>query len=101
MFDGYPGIARSINEAWNKAKDYYGKIDQSVAWIAPTVMNPRFKMKYFEDKWTSSESHALHIAKPKVKKLWDEVYKRENVIIRPLLPLLVAPLINYLRDLLD
>ena len=58
-------------------------------------------MKYFEDKWTGSESHALHIAKPKVKKLWDKVYKRENVIIRPLSPPSIALLIDYLRDLLD
>ncbi|PMD13219.1 hypothetical protein NA56DRAFT_712254 [Hyaloscypha hepaticicola] len=70
-FDGYPGIARSINEIWNKAKVYYGKIDQSVTWIFSTVMNSRFKMKYFEDKWTGSESHFLRTAKPKVKKLWD------------------------------
>jgi hypothetical protein len=26
-FNGYPGITHSINEAWNKAKDYYSKID--------------------------------------------------------------------------
>jgi hypothetical protein len=68
-FDGHPGIARSINEAWNKAKDYYGKTDQLVAWMASTVLNPRFKMKYFEDKWTGDESHVLRTVKPKVKKL--------------------------------
>jgi hypothetical protein len=49
-FNGYPGIARSINETWNKAKDYYNKTDQLMAWIALTVLNPRFKMKYFKDK---------------------------------------------------
>jgi hypothetical protein len=68
-FDGHPGIARSINEAWNKAKDYYGKTDQLVAWIALTVMNPIFKMKYFEDKWTGNESQFLRTVKVKVKKL--------------------------------
>jgi len=26
-FNGHPGIVRSINEVWNKAKDYYGKTD--------------------------------------------------------------------------
>jgi hypothetical protein len=68
-FNGYPGITRSINEAWNKAKDYYGKIDQLMAWIALIVLNPRFKIKYFKDKWTSNESHVLRTVKPKVKKL--------------------------------
>jgi hypothetical protein len=101
MFNGYPGIVRSINEAWNKAKDYYSKTDQSITWIALTIMNPRFKMKYFKDKWTSNESHALHIVKLKVKKLWDKVYKGKNVIIRPLSPPSIALLIDYLRDLLD
>ena len=100
-FHGHPGIACSITEAWNKAKDYYGKTDQSVAWMASTVMNPRFKMKYFEDKWTGSESHVLRTAKPKVKKLWEDVYKRENVIIRPPSPPSVAPPVDYLADLLN
>ena len=36
-FNGHPGIARSINYAWIKAKDYYGKTDQSVAWMASTA----------------------------------------------------------------
>jgi hypothetical protein len=26
-FDNYPSITRSINETWNKVKDYYNKID--------------------------------------------------------------------------
>jgi hypothetical protein len=82
-FDDHPGIKRSIIEAWYKVKDYYGKIDELVAWIALIVMNPRFKMKYFEDKWLSNESHFLRISKPKVKKLWEDVYKRETVIIWP------------------
>jgi hypothetical protein len=100
-FDGHPGIARSINEAWNKAKDYYGKTDESVAWIASTVMNPKFKMKYFEDKWTGTESHFLRAAKPKVKKLWEGVYKGESVVIRPQSPPSVAPPVDYLTDLLN
>jgi hypothetical protein len=100
-FNGHPGIARSINEAWNKAQVYYGKTDQSVAWIASTVMNPRFKMKYFEDKWTGNESNFLRTAKPKVKKLWDDVYKRENVVIRPQSPPSRASSVDYLENILS
>jgi hypothetical protein len=58
-------------------------------------------MKYFKDKWTSNESHVLRTVKPKVKKLWEDVYKRKNVIIWSLLPPLIALPVNYLRDLLD
>ena len=100
-FDDHPGIKRSITEAWNKAKDYYGKTDELVAWIALTVMNSRFKMKYFEDKWSGNKSHFLRISKPKVKKLWEDVYKRETVIIRPQSPPSVAPPVDYLEDILS
>jgi hypothetical protein len=100
-FHGYPGIARLITEVWNKAKDYYSKTDQSVAWMASTVINPRFKIKYFEDKWTGSESHVLYTTKPKVKKLWEDIYKCENVIIWPPLPPSVTPPVNYLTDLMN
>jgi hypothetical protein len=64
-------------------------------------MNPRFKIKYFKDKWTGSKSHFLRIAKPKVKKLWEDVYKRENIIIRPQSPLPATPSINYLINILS
>jgi hypothetical protein len=96
-FNNHPGIARSINLAWNKANDYYGKTDESVAWIASTVLNPKFKMKYFEDKWTSTESHFLRTTKPKVKKLWEDVYKREAVNIRPQSPPSTGPPVDFLR----
>jgi hypothetical protein len=100
-FDNHPGIARSINLAWNKASDYYGKTDESVAWIASTVLNPKFKLKYFEDKWTGSESHFLRIAKGKVKKLWEDVYKRETMIIRPQSPLPASQPADFLADILN
>jgi len=64
-------------------------------------MNPRFKMKYFEDKWTGSESNFLRTAKPKVKKLWDDVYKRENVVIRPQSPPSRASSVDYLENILS
>jgi len=69
--------------------------------MASTVINPRFKMKYFEDKWIGNESNFLYTAKPKVKKFWKDVYKRENVIIRLQSSPLVNPPIDYLRDILD
>ena len=69
--------------------------------MALTVLNPRFKIKYFEDKWTGNKSHFLRTAKLKVKKLWDEEYKRKNVIIRPQSPPSPAPPIDYLANILD
>jgi hypothetical protein len=58
-------------------------------------------MKYFKDKWTSNESHVLYTVKLKVKKLWEDAYKRENVVIWPPSPPLIAPLVDYLVDLLN
>jgi hypothetical protein len=49
-FSDHMGIQNSITLAWNKAKDYYGKTDESVAWMASTVLNPQFKFKYFKEK---------------------------------------------------
>jgi hypothetical protein len=64
-------------------------------------MNSRFKIKYFEDKWTGSESNFLRTAKPKVKKFWDDIYKCENVIIRSQLSPLRALSVNYLENILS
>ncbi len=58
-------------------------------------------MKYFENKWTSSESLFLHATKLKVKKLWDNIYKWETIVIQPQLSPLVNPPINYLAGLLN
>ena len=69
--------------------------------MALTVLNPRFKIKYFKDKWTGNENHFLRITKLKVKKLWNKEYKYENVIIQPQLPLSLALPINYLTNILD
>jgi hypothetical protein len=99
-FDNHLGITYLITKVWNKVKDYYSKTNKSIAWIALTVMNLKFKIKYFEDKWMGTESHFLHAIKPKVKKLWEDIYKRETVIW-PQLPPLVALLVDYLTDLLN
>jgi hypothetical protein len=58
-------------------------------------------MKYFEDKWTGSKSHFLRTAKPKVKKLWENVYKHENVILQPQSPPSPAPPVDYLVNILS
>jgi hypothetical protein len=47
-FHGHPGIQSSITLAWNKAKEYYGLTDASIAWVAALVLHPRFKWVYFE-----------------------------------------------------
>ena len=42
-FNNHQGIQTSITLAWSKTKEYYGKTDASVAWIAALVLHPRWK----------------------------------------------------------
>lgn len=77
-FNEHPGIQSSITEAWNTAKEYYGKTDASIAWMAALVLHPRFKWKYFDDNWKgiSGLARTINPSKTKLKKLWTEKYKR-------------------------
>ncbi len=101
VFDNHIGIQNSITLAWNKAKDYYGKTDESVAWIAATVLNPKFKFKYFEEKWTGNEAHFIKSGKAKVKKIWEDVYKQETVVPRAQSPPEAEQPVDYLAGIID
>jgi hypothetical protein len=37
--------------------------------MAATVLNPKFKFKYFEEKWTGSKANFIKIGKTKVRKI--------------------------------
>ncbi len=58
-FRNYKGIQNSITLAQTKAKDYYGKTNESIAQMASTVLNPKFKFKYFKEKWTRNKANFI------------------------------------------
>lgn len=41
-----------IDAAWDKLNKYYNKTDDTMAYMAATVLNPLYKWKYFEGVWT-------------------------------------------------
>lgn len=75
-FLDHPGIQSSITLAWNTTKQWYGKTDQSIAWVAGVALHPRFKFAWFDEKWTSAgEARALASSKTKLRRLWESEYK--------------------------
>lgn len=101
VFNNHHGIQNSITLAWNKAKDYYGKTDESVAWMALVVLNPKFKFKYFEEKWTGNEAHFIKSGKADVRKIWEDMYKQETVIQRPQSPREAEQPVDYLAGIIS
>ena len=44
-------LAKSIDLAWNKMKDYYKKTDIAKVYLVASVLDPRIKLRYFEINW--------------------------------------------------
>jgi hypothetical protein len=80
-FNHHEGIQSSITLAWNKAKLYYNKTDESIAWIAATALHPRFKWQYFQEQWQANAALRPYLAptKSKFKRLWENKYKSETI----------------------
>src|SRR6266536_52515 len=64
-------------------KNWYGKTDHSIAWVAGVVLHPWFKFNWFDDKWTSAgEARALTSSKTKLRRLWENTYKSDDLLGR-------------------
>jgi hypothetical protein len=44
-------FATCINLAWVKLDEYYSKTDRSPIYVASVILDPRLKLRYFEEKW--------------------------------------------------
>jgi hypothetical protein len=80
QFNDHPGIQQSITLAWNKTQEYYKKTDASIAWMAALVLHPRWKWSFFEEHWTGGEARFVTAGRTKLKKLWEDQYKKQVVI---------------------
>jgi hypothetical protein len=78
-FNNHKGIQNSITLAWNKANEYYGKTNLSIAWIAGVVLHPRWKWAHFEKNWTMGSAKYVTSGKKRFKQLWEEVYKGDGL----------------------
>lgn len=79
-FGDNPRIQSSITLAWNKATEYYGKTDFSIAWMASLILHPRWKFIHFEQKWTGNLRQYVTKGKKDIRTLWEAQYKAEPVI---------------------
>lgn len=56
----------AIDTSWNVLKKYYNLTDESPAYVAAVVMDPRRKWGYFEKNW-NTPTMRLHLAVAKQK----------------------------------
>jgi len=49
-----PLIASMINSGWSKFNKYYELTDDTHAYVAATILNPRRNWKWLEKKWSES-----------------------------------------------
>jgi hypothetical protein len=59
--EGQWHFATQIRLALDKAQEYFAKLDDSPAYLASTVLHPRFTWKFIESQW-SAEEHGLRQA---------------------------------------
>lgn len=60
--------------AWQKANEYYCKLDNSPVYLAAIALHPGFKWQYIENRW-STRMDWVNAGLKKVKDLWQDQYK--------------------------
>jgi hypothetical protein len=67
----------NINLAWQKLDEYYTKTDDTPLYVTAVVLHPRFKRRWFENKW-KERADWLELVDDKVNKVWQQ-YKDLSV----------------------
>ena len=65
-------LKAAINLGWKKLNKYYTLSDDTTAYRAAIYLNPRFKMAWFERKWSSIHPAWVH----DVRRVMEDQYKR-------------------------
>jgi hypothetical protein len=63
-------FATCINLAWVKLNDYYSKTDRSPIYVVSVILDPRLKLRYFEEKWVMHRDW-IDKARSEVVKMYD------------------------------
>jgi len=81
----YTFLQAGAAAAWLKTEEYYGKVDESAAYYAASVLNPAFKWVWFEERWENDQVKKVWLegdpakneigVKGLVRELWEEEYK--------------------------
>ena len=71
-------MAPRVYEAWYKLEKYYKHTDDTIVYVAATVLNPICKWHYFERRWTTPVLQSfLASMQAKVKQLWITDYAEQ------------------------
>ncbi|CAB4428634.1 unnamed protein product [Rhizophagus irregularis] len=74
-------IALAANAAWNKLYEYYNKASEETHYIA-TILDPRWKIKYFKD-WEDEENGDDNIYYKNAKKIFTRKFDEYRSIYYP------------------
>lgn len=72
-----PYLATMMETAWAKLADYYELTEDSLVYLAATVLNPSLKWAYMERTWKEKEEW-IERAKSRVAQLWRDTYKSKT-----------------------
>jgi hypothetical protein len=92
-------MAYAVNNAWLKLTKYYNLTDDSPAYTAAVVLNPRYIWTFFERTWRTKPEWISH-AKAQVQKLWD-TYKEQHTVSESNESRASTPLVRRKRTGLD
>ncbi|OLL23282.1 Zinc finger BED domain-containing protein 4 [Neolecta irregularis DAH-3] len=67
-------LINCIEAGWNKLNEYYTKTDDSPAYAAAVVLDPRWKWAYFERRWKDRPEWIIH-SKEQVRQFWNTNYE--------------------------
>lgn len=76
--EGQWHFATQIRLALDKAQDYYGKLDDSPAYLASLVLHPSFTWKFIESQW-SGKRLWISQGKRALQALWQAQYKQQEI----------------------
>lgn len=80
--EAWKHLATASNNAWAKLRKYYTLCDNSTAYVASLVMNPRCKWKMLETRWLNNPEW-IESARKEVDILWRECYKNQVEPVSP------------------
>jgi len=72
LWKGHPVLSEMFNMGWGKMEKYYKLTDNSPAYAASMILDPRGKWTYIERNW---KSVWLDPAKKLVQTQWDKEYR--------------------------
>jgi hAT family C-terminal dimerisation region len=76
----HPELATSINLAWSKLDNYYKKLDDSPAYAAALLLHPRYRLRYFDNKWKGQLRKYLAPMKKATRAVYDEFYAPQSTL---------------------